>query len=478
MKDSIKRQIIATVLVSQFLLAMGLTLAIVLYSRAQLRAAFDIMLQGRADSVLAVIHDSEDARQALILDREKLTLPSGDLVEVRDDNSQVIWRSENWQGPPATVAASTSPGFELNKGESSYRGVVVRKATIFDEEDNRPAPARWVTIVYASSTRELEHRIFKIGFFAAVSSLILLLFAGLFAAYRVTRGLSPVQQLAVEAARVSVRNWNFNPPNAARKVKELAPLVEALEATLVSLQRAFDRERDFMADAAHELKTSVAILKSSLQLLACQRHSAQEYKTGLDSSIEDCGRIEALVSSTLSLARAEQHIDEGYFENLEWVDLLDSCHQAIADLQPIARARNVELRCESKCGLAVKADPEDLQTVWVNLLQNAIQYSPPGSAVSLVVTTAENDVALVHVEDSGSGVPPDQLPYVFDRFHRGDPSRSRASGGFGLGLSICKALVEAYDGRMEITSSSATGTCVSVFLPGVVRVPLENSSLS
>ena len=108
MKDSLRKQIITAVLVSQLLLAMGLTLAIVLYGRAQLLAGFDIMLEGRAASVLAAIHDSEDATQSLVLDHKGLNLPSDDLLEVREENGDLIWRSKNWQGPPASVIASAT----------------------------------------------------------------------------------------------------------------------------------------------------------------------------------------------------------------------------------------------------------------------------------------------------------------------------------------------------------------------------------
>jgi signal transduction histidine kinase len=477
MKNSIRNQIIVAVLVSQLLLAMGLTLAVVLYSRAQLLAGFNIMLEGRADSILAVIHDSEDESQKLIFDRERVSLPSRDLFEVWDENGSLIFRSKNWQGAPAAVIASSSPTFKMNIGKSSYRGIVVHKATIFDEEDNRPGPLRRVTIAYAASTRDVERRIFKIGLFAAGSSLVFLLLAGLVAAHGVRRGLAPVQQLATEAAKVSAHNWNFHPPQAAREKKELAPLADALDATLAGLERSFERERGFMADAAHELKTAVAILKSSLQLLIFQPRSSEEYRNGLSRSLEDCDRIEALVCNTLSLSRAEQQADERRAADLECIDLVNNCEQSVTALKPLAQARGIELRCVALNEATVKADPEGLQTVWVNLLQNAIQYSPPGSVVLLKVTTSNLNSASVIVEDSGTGIPREDLPYVFDRFRRGDPSRSRSTGGFGLGLPICKAIVESYGGDIQVASPDGAGTRVSVTLPAVTpAVPVESSS--
>lgn len=475
MKDSLRKQIITTVLVSQFLLAIGLTVAIVLYSRAQLLSAFNIMLEGRANSALAVIHDVEDDTQTLVFDRERLSIPSSDLLEIWDDNGTLIWRSPNWSGAPAALITADSPTFELTLGHVPYRGIVVHKATIFDEEDNHPGPLRKVTIIYASSTRELDGRIFKIGLFAGGASLLLLALAGLFAAYGVSRGLSPMQELAKEAASVSTRNWSFSPPPEARRKRELAPLVNALEATIAGLQRAFDRERDSTADAAHELKTSVAILKSSLQLLNCQPRSSAGYKAGLDHALEDCDRLEALVCAMLSLASAQQWAEEGNSESIQSIDLVNSCERSVADLETLARSRGLELRCLANHECVVKADPAHLQTVWVNLLQNAIQHSPPRSTVFVRVSASEPDTALVAVEDSGGGISPEHLPHVFERFRRGDPSRSRATGSFGLGLPICKAIVEAYGGRIEIENADGTGTRVLVSLPATIQVASTTS---
>ena len=472
MKGSLRKQIIVAVLVSQLLLAIGLTLAIVLYGRSQLLSDFNIMLAGRADSVLAVIHDAEEESKTLILDRERLSIPAGDLVDVRDENGGLIWRSPNWTGAPAALIAGNSSTFELDQQHIPYRGVVVRKATIFDQEDNQPGPLKKVTIVYASSTRGLDRHVLKIGVFATGASLLLLCLAGFFAAYGVSKGLSPMQQLATAAGEVSVRNWSFSPPPEARTKRELAPLVDALEATIAGLQRAFDRERESTADAAHELKTAVAILKSSLQLLSYQPRSIGDYKKGVDHALEDCDRLEALVCGTLSLARALQWADEGKSDDIQSIDLANSCEQSVADLHALAQSRSVGLRCltDNNDEGIVRASPADLKTVWVNLLQNAIQHSPPGATVSLRVSASDPDHALIAIEDAGTGIPAEHLPHVFERFRRGDPSRSRATGGFGLGLSICRAIVEAYDGRIKIESTDGMGTRVLVTLPALMKV--------
>src|SRR3981081_3897900 len=125
MKGSLRKQIIVASLIAQLLLAIGLTLAIGLYSRAQLLSAFNIMLEGRADSVLAVIHDAEDETKTLILDRQRLRIPRGELLAVWDENGSLIWRSPNWTGAPAVVMASNASTFELDQGHVPFRGIVV-----------------------------------------------------------------------------------------------------------------------------------------------------------------------------------------------------------------------------------------------------------------------------------------------------------------------------------------------------------------
>jgi signal transduction histidine kinase len=109
----------------------------------------------------------------------------------------------------------------------------------------------------------------------------------------------------------------------------------------------------------------------------------------------------------------------------------------------------VSLEFEGPGAIQMLADPEDLVLIWLNLLENAVQYSPAGSKVKIRVQVKDDSVAEISVIDSGPGIPASEMPHIFERFHRGDPSRARSTGGFGLGLAICKALVDAYGGKIE-----------------------------
>jgi signal transduction histidine kinase len=266
---------------------------------------------------------------------------------------------------------------------------------------------------------------------------------------------------------ISASNWNFRPPPEAITVMELAPLSAAIEAVLHRLYDAFQQQRDFTSDAAHELKTSVAIVKSSVQSLLQRPRAAEEYQQGLTDILEDCGRLEDLLARMLRLARIEQVAENGGLRSFATTELTSTCEAAISRMETLARQRNIELELVNPTAVHLNADPEDLELIWVNLLENAVRYSPAGSKVTVRIDRDASAEVRVSVEDSGPGIPPEQLPYIFERFRRGDPSRARSTGGFGLGLAICKALVTALGGRIEAANRPQRGARVCVQLPAV-----------
>jgi two-component system sensor histidine kinase BaeS len=175
--------------------------------------------------------------------------------------------------------------------------------------------------------------------------------------------------------------------------------------------------------------------------------------------------LEDLLERMLRLARIEQLAGNGTPRNLATTELTSTCEAAIARMSTLAEQRNVSLEFEGPVAVSMRADPEDLELIWINLLENAVQYSPAGSIVKIRVQPAGGAMTEVTVSDSGPGIPPLELPHIFERFNRGDPSRARSTGGFGLGLAICKALVDAYGGRIEAINLPDHGTQVRVQLP-------------
>lgn len=462
----------------QLLLAAGLPLAAVFYARGEFRGAFDAALEGRAVSTLASVRYSESQPPGLLFDASLLP-PSSDPVhpdffEIVASDGHLIARSGGSEELPAKVADSTRSFSDFMQGGVEYRAIALRQVAVLDNEDTVSVPYR-VTVFYASSLVDVQRRLIQLALFVAGASVLLLLIASAIATWAVRRGLEPLHELAVQAGAISVRNWNFHPPSDAALASELAPLVHAIETVLGRLKESFRQQREFTSDAAHELKTSAAIVKSTTQSLLQRPRTAEEYRAGLERLLEDSGRLEDLLERMLRLARIEQWTENSTPAAIGITELTSTCESAISRIRALAEARNISINLASHETVHLRADPEDLELIWVNLLENAIHYSPAGSTVVLRVQPNGAGFARVSVEDSGPGISTEELPRIFDRFHRADPSRARSSGGFGLGLAICKALVEAYGGQIEAVNRPGGGTEVWVQLPAELdSVPIRN----
>lgn len=469
---SIMRRIILAVVACQLLLTAGVTIVAVLYARRQLRAAFDLSLEGRATSTLALVRYTESDPPGLLFDSSLLPRSSdprhGDIFEIRDADNRVVAQSDGAEAILSDFASSDRRNTILRVGSVPYRGVALRNVTVLDDEDTVRVPSR-VTVIYAASFADIGRRLTELVFYVSRTSFLLLLAAGALAAWLVRRGLSPLRELAVASDAISPADWSFRPPEAAARTTELVPLVSAIEALLARLKESFRQQRDFTSDAAHELKTSVAIVKSTLQSLLHRPRTESEYRGGLEHLLEDCARLEDLLERMLRLARIEQWAEpeagHAFPGSVGITELTSTCETAMARMKALADAREITLELVSSSAVHLRAAPEDLELIWINLLENAIQYSPAASKVALRVQRNGAGFARVSIEDSGPGIPPSELPHIFERFHRGDPSRARSTGGFGLGLAISKALVEAYGGRIEARNRHEQGAEVRVELP-------------
>jgi signal transduction histidine kinase len=265
-------------------------------------------------------------------------------------------------------------------------------------------------------------------FYIVLVSILLLVGAGGFSLWALRRSLRPLSELAASAAAVSPSNWELNPSEETRDTLELEPLTQAMSSMLEGLHSAFTQQRQFLANAAHELKTPVAILKSTLQSLAQRPRSAEEYRSGLEEALEDLSRLETLLHSMLRLARAEQWASGSLRRDLSPLDVGMTCQVAMERVQALAEQRGVGLEITAEFPFPMRADPNDLELVWSNLLENAIRFSPAGEIVRITMR-ANNGRGCVEVADNGPGIPASELPHIFERFHRGDSSRARTTGG-------------------------------------------------
>ena len=451
--------------------------------------SFDVMVHGHADSVLGAVQDADDPGDNIVLDQADLHVPPEDIYEVWDSSGRLLGRSPNWQGTANIQAATPDPRPHSRGGDFSqsvinghqYRVLRMRGSRTVDPGEHG-GKLRQVVVLYGSPTDHVWHSIEGAVEFYAAGSVLLLLVTGPLIAWLLHRGLLPLRQLASLASQVSADSWQFSPPPSAHSTPELAPLTLAIESVLQRLERSFQQQKAFVSDAAHELKTAVAVVKSSLQLIAMKPRSADEYQVGIERALTDCLRLETLVADMLNLARAESPAAPA--PSLAGTDLRACLHQAVLQLHTIAELRDVTVSIAATNESAdtsstlVPAGPDDCALLISNLLLNALQHSPSGTTVSVKLARKNGSAdlaplaptAVLVIQDQGSGIAPEVLPHVFDRFYRGDPSRARSTGGTGLGLAISKAIVQKAGGTISITSQANPllpfqGTTVTVCLP-------------
>lgn len=461
---SIARRLIVTVLLVELVSAVCVTGLAWFYEQHSHFRSFDVLLRGRADSLLGSVQDAGDPEDNVMLSKGDLIVPAKDIYEVWDEKGRLLGRSANWSGVSKEAFTTSTDGyFNSTVNGRRYRSLLLHGLRVVDPGDKGGGVPRHVTIIYGAPTERVWEAVAGAVKFYAVVSLFLLALTGIIMAWLLNRGLAPLRALAAEAAGVSVNAWNFNPPEEARATKELAPLVGALDATLRRLEHSFSQQRRFISDAAHELKTGVALVKSSLQLLGMKQRSAAEYQTGLERCETDCGRIEEIVGKMLTLARVEST------ENISDRSVLSTnissvLLQTTDNFYSMAELRGVTVALSILEPLWVHLATDECALLLSNLLLNALQHS---SRDTRITASAQQDGDMVEIrfEDQGDGIAPEALSHIFERFYRGDPSRNRNTGGTGLGLSICKAIVDAAGGEIVIHSTQGMGTTVVLRLP-------------
>lgn len=472
-RQSIQHHLILTVLLSQLLLAAGLVFAGVFYTQRRLISALDDAMRGHVMSLVALVRYTGDGSGNVYFDDslvpKPLDLAHPDMFAVWTETSGLLVRSTNWP-----TGLEISPGGRVQKGRVHwnfrwagvpYRGLRVLQVPVLDRDKGKTSHLQTLTVVYGTPMVSLRSELHKSTVFLVLASALILAMSMPFALWGVRRGLVPLQNLAAEATSVSAQNWRFRIPDEAQQIQELQPLSEAIVRMLERLHRSFKQQKEFLGDAAHELKTPVAVLKSTLQSVSQCSRTGEEYRAGMERALEDLARLETLLQGMLHLARAEQWAQGALRRDVPLVDLAASCEEAVLRIRGLAETKDVKIHLSTNGSDLLKADPGDLQMVWINLLTNAVRYSRSGGPVEVSIARRENHIVQVVFTDRGEGIAKADLPHIFDRFYRGDRSRTRATGGFGLGLAISKTLVEAYGGTIRADSEPGQGTRMTVELP-------------
>lgn len=281
------------------------------------------------------------------------------------------------------------------------------------------------------------------------------LVAALLAGYLVAaRTASPLRQFAQTASEIDAGDLTPRLESGRGDAAELRILAEAFNNMLERLDQAFARQRQFVSDASHELRSPLTAIRGQLEVLARQEQpSEQEVRRVEAVALQEIGRVERLVEDMLSLAR----LDEGVGPALREVS-------AAGFLRELAEARQSEK--EQLGDLAegsIQLDPDLVAQVVRNLLDNADRHAGEGPV--RLSTHAAGSSLIVSVDDAGPGIPAEDRERVFDRFHRRDSARDRASGGNGLGLGIARAIVVAHGGRIWVADSPLGGARLSFSLP-------------
>jgi two-component system, OmpR family, sensor kinase len=287
------------------------------------------------------------------------------------------------------------------------------------------------------------------------------------------QALRPVDRITRAAEQISTGDLTERVPMSA-KMDEIGRLIVTFNQMISRLQAAFERQKQFTSDASHEMRTPLAVMRGDIEIALRRERSADEYKRVLTSNLEEIVRLSRLVEDLLMLARA----DYGQLElRHEPVDLNRLCQQMVEYISPLAQQKGQDILYYQLNGRApepvtvdsgeikISGDMQRIKQLLLNLLDNAIKYTDFGGKVSLELKT-EGKCAVITIADTGRGIPPEDLPHIFERFFRRSKTTSdRSATGFGLGLSIVKWIVDSHSGKITAQSEVGRGTTFTVKFP-------------
>jgi heavy metal sensor kinase len=276
----------------------------------------------------------------------------------------------------------------------------------------------------------------------------------------VRRALTPVEQITRAAERITQHNLSERLPVSITG-DELERLSISLNRMITRLDDAFQNSKRFVADASHDLRTPLTILRGELENFAEDARLDLEMRERAASLLEEVVHLGKIVEQLFTLSR----LDAGEAQT-EWTrfDLSELSRTTADQMSLLAEDKKISISCDAGQPLPVQGNRVRLKQVVVNLLDNAIKYTPEKGAIQLRVL-ASNGHAVLEVQDNGIGIPPDALPHVFERFYRVDPARSADSESAGLGLAIVKAICIAHGAEVEAQSAVGSGSCFRVKFP-------------
>jgi heavy metal sensor kinase len=314
-------------------------------------------------------------------------------------------------------------------------------------------------LVIARSTKQIDQALAGLVctlIIAVPLALALAAGGGIFLARRALKPVDKIAQTAQEIGESDLsRRINVNTKD------ELGRLAATLNEMIGRLDKAFQRQKQFTSDASHELRTPLAVIEAESTLALQKERPSGDYQQSLEIISQESRQMSSLIDQLLTLARADAGKEQWNFTEVNLGKLISNLS---TDVEVLCQEKGLSFQLGQPQDLVVKGDEARLRELFMNLLDNAIRYTPSPGTVS-VSFRREGQMAVVAIMDTGIGIPAEDIPFIFERFYRVDKSRSRAEGGSGLGLAICRHIAEVHGGKIEVESQVGAGSTFSVWLP-------------
>jgi heavy metal sensor kinase len=429
--------------------------AVYLTMRHQLRGRIDQGLREELADVLSEVHRAQDEGGLREwLDRRfahhegfdfQITRPGGETFFV---NTRLVGTV---LPVPECEDLSDSPSFRdvSLEGGKRWRVVSVRA--------DGPRGALTVQVARTLAPFDHESRELLLTFLLTGPLTLLLAVGGGY--FLARRALAPVDHITRTADQITADRLSHRiaVPNSD---DELSALARTLNRMIERLERSFTEMQRFTADAAHELRTPLAVIRNEAEVALRARRSVEEYDRVLGNLLEEVNRLSHIAEQLLFLSRQDAGLHQGKSQDVRGDELL---REVVGNMHLVAREKGVDLVLCDNPPCQVVCDPAQARRVLYNLLDNAIKHTGPSRRVT-VAGSIGPEYWRVIVADTGEGIPPEHLPHVFERFYRVDAART-GDGGAGLGLAICRSIVNAAGGQIELESEAGRGTTVRVTLP-------------
>ena len=318
----------------------------------------------------------------------------------------------------------------------------------------------WVTI--ARPIEEVDESLNKLAFVFSIAILGTVLLIALGSYFLTKRVLSPINLITKKADQISHTNLNER-IGGVQSNDELGALATTLNGLLERLQRAFESQQQFLADAAHELKTPISVLRAHWEEELNNAQLSADLRQKLAHDVEMLSRLNHLIKSLLLLSKTENVYADFSFKPVALEDVLK---EVISDASVLAAGKRQTIEMGHLDSTTVLGDKNRLYQMFFNILENAVKYTPRGGQIKIEEKRKNNSIT-VSVIDNGPGIPADDLPHIFDRFYRVKKDRSRETGGSGLGLAISQLIAKIHGGKITVKSKPGKGSRFEITLKSV-----------